>query len=93
MAGQASVTRVSNFSYFHCLLPLLMIEKLPQMNSENTILKGVLIIYLHQAIFKPLNHELDPFFPVQSYINFASTTGAWRTNVQFFIFNIYYVLP
>ena len=93
MAGQASITHVSNFSYFHCLLPLLMNEKLPQMNSENTIFKGVLIIYPRQAIFKPLIHGLDPFFPVQSCINFTSTTGTCRTNLQFFIFNICYVFP
>lgn len=42
-------------------LPLLMSEKLPQTNSENTIFKGVVMIYPHQAIPKPLIHWLDKF--------------------------------
>jgi len=36
-----------------------MSEKLPQMNSENTVLKVVLIICPDQAIVKPLTHGLD----------------------------------
>lgn len=60
--GKASIPHVSNFSNFFCLLPFPINEKLYEINSENIIFKGILIIYTHKTVVEPLMHELEYLF-------------------------------
>lgn len=60
--GKASITHVSNFSSFLCLLPFSINEKLYEINSENNFFKGILIICTHKPVVKPLIRGLESFY-------------------------------